>query len=56
MKERITETPWAVFKKHWENFVLFENEGPLLIHAERLEVASFGPNETLEVGFRPAER
>lgn len=55
MKERIIETSWAVFKKYWEDFVLIENEGPFLMHPERLEVAYFGPNGAVGVGLRPAE-
>ncbi|WP_086984228.1 DUF2947 domain-containing protein [Vibrio aphrogenes] len=50
-KYNIIETKWSVFKKHWKNFLFFD-DGPLLIGRRRSEVLWFNTNGTVKLGQR----
>jgi len=49
--DHVIETTWAVFRRHWKNFLFFDN-GPMLMGRKRKQVVQF--NET--GNFRLAER
>ena len=50
-KYNIIETKWAIFKKHWKNFLFFD-DGPILIGRRRSEVLWFNTNGTVKLGHR----
>lgn len=50
-KFNIIETNWGTFKRHWKNF-LFYDDGALLISAKRKEALSFQQNGTVLIGTR----
>ena len=50
-KFNIIETTWGTFKRHWKNF-LFYDDGALLLSAKRKEVLSFQQNGTVLIGTR----
>ena len=50
-KYNVIETKWSVFKKHWKNF-LFYDDGPILIGRRRKEALWFDTNGTVKLGFR----
>ncbi|MCZ4294024.1 DUF2947 domain-containing protein [Vibrio sinaloensis] len=50
-KYNIIETKWSVFKKHWKNF-LFYDDGPILIGRRRGEALWFDTKGNVKMGFR----
>ncbi|MDC5853027.1 DUF2947 domain-containing protein [Vibrio europaeus] len=50
-KYNVIETKWSVFKKHWKNF-LFYDDGPILIGRRRKESLWFDTKGTVKLGFR----
>lgn len=48
----VIETNWSVFKRHWKNF-LFYDEGPLLIGKKRKQVAQFKSDGIALIGEKP---
>lgn len=50
-KYNVLETKWAVFKKHWKNF-LFYDDGPILLGRRRSEALWFATNGTVKIGNR----
>ncbi len=48
----IIETKWGVFRRHWKNFLFFDN-GPVLLGRKRKQVAQFFDNGTFRIGERP---
>ncbi|KJY84904.1 hypothetical protein TW81_02625 [Vibrio galatheae] len=50
-KYNVIETKWSVFKKHWKNF-LFYDDGPILIGRRRKEALWFDTQGTVKLGFR----
>ncbi|PMG26646.1 hypothetical protein BCU97_22790 [Vibrio splendidus] len=50
-KYNILETKWSVFKKHWKNF-LFYDDGPILLGRRRSEALWFATNGTVKIGNR----
>lgn len=49
--DHIIETKWGVFKRHWKNFLFFDN-GPVLLGRKRKEVAQFFDNGSYRIGTR----
>lgn len=50
-KYNILETKWSVFKKHWKNF-LFYDDGPILLGRRRNEALWFSTKGTVKIGHR----
>ncbi|MEF1290658.1 DUF2947 domain-containing protein [Vibrio sp. M260118] len=50
-KYNVIETKWSVFKKHWKNF-LFYDDGPILIGRRRKEALWFDTQGTVKLGYR----
>ncbi len=50
-KYNIIETKWSIFKKHWKNFLFFD-DGPILIGRRRSEALWFNTNGTVKLGQR----
>ncbi|MCK6261814.1 DUF2947 domain-containing protein [Vibrio sp. ZSDE26] len=50
-KYNILETKWSVFKKHWKNF-LFYDDGPILLGRRRKEALWFSSKGTVKFGTR----
>ena len=50
-KYNVLETKWAIFKKHWKNF-LFYDDGPILLGRRRSEALWFATNGTVKIGNR----
>ncbi len=50
-KYNIIETKWAIFKKHWKNF-LFYDDGPILIGRRRREALWFDSKGDVKIGHR----
>ncbi|QIA62978.1 DUF2947 family protein [Vibrio astriarenae] len=50
-KYNVLETKWAVFKKHWKNF-LFYDDGPILIGKKRDQALWFQEDGTVKLGKR----
>ncbi|MZI93881.1 DUF2947 family protein [Vibrio sp. CAIM 722] len=48
-KYNILETKWSVFKRHWKNF-LFYDDGPILIGRRRKEALWFHSNGLVKLG------
>jgi hypothetical protein len=49
--DHIIETKWGVFRRHWKNFLFFDN-GPVLLGRKRKEVAQFFDNGSYRIGLR----
>ena len=50
-KYNVLETKWLVFKKHWKNF-LFYDDGPILLGRRRSQALWFATNGTVKIGNR----
>lgn len=50
-KYNVIETKWATFKKHWKNF-LFYDDGPFLIGRRRKEALWFDSKGNVKLGIR----
>lgn len=50
-KYNIIETKWSIFKKHWKNFLFFD-DGPILIGRRRSEALWFNTNGSVKLGQR----
>ncbi|KXJ51993.1 DUF2947 domain-containing protein [Neptuniibacter pectenicola] len=50
--DHILETKWGVFRRHWKNFLFFDN-GPILLGRKRQEVVQFFDNGSYRIGHRP---
>ena len=50
-RNHVLETTWAVFKRHWKNF-LFMDDGPILLGKKRREAVQFLQNGNAKVGYR----
>lgn len=50
-KYNIIETKWAIFKKHWKNF-LFYDDGPMLIARRRDQALWFSDDGQVKLGRR----
>ncbi|WP_430463033.1 DUF2947 family protein [Thalassolituus sp. LLYu03] len=50
----VLQTSWRTFKKHWKNFLFYDDE-PILIGKKRQQVVRFHSDGTFELGIRPAE-
>ncbi len=48
-KYNIIETKWAIFKRHWKNF-LFYDDGPILLGRRRKEALWFNTNGKVKLG------
>lgn len=51
-QQSVIETTWAVFKRHWKNF-LFMDDGALLIGKKRQQVIQFFSNGSFQIGTKP---
>ena len=50
--DHIIETKWKVFRKHWKNFLFFDN-GPVLIGRKRKQAVQFFDDGSFRLGVRP---
>ncbi|CAM2907828.1 DUF2947 domain-containing protein [Vibrio neptunius] len=50
-KYNVIETKWRIFKKHWKNF-LFYDDGPILIGRRRKESLWFDSDGKVKLGYR----
>ena len=50
----VVQTTWQIFRKHWKNFLFFDDE-PLLIARKRQQVVRFHSDGTFDIGIRPAD-
>ncbi len=50
-KYNVIETKWSTFKKHWKNF-LFYDDGPILIGRRRAEALWFDSHGNVKLGCR----
>lgn len=50
-KYNIIETKWSTFRKHWKNF-LFYDDGPILLGRRRSQALWFSTNGTVKLGER----
>ncbi len=50
-KYNVIETKWSVFKKHWKNF-LFYDDGPILIGRRRKQALWFDSEGQVKLGYR----
>lgn len=50
-KYNVIETKWAVFKRHWKNF-LFYDDGPILLGRRRSEALWFQTEGSVKLGVR----
>ncbi|MBD0785536.1 DUF2947 domain-containing protein [Vibrio sp. Y2-5] len=48
-KYNVIETKWSVFKRHWKNF-LFYDDGPILLGRRRKEALWFNTNGKVKLG------
>ncbi len=48
-KYNVIETKWSVFKRHWKNF-LFYDDGPILLGRRRKEALWFSTNGKVKLG------
>ncbi len=48
-KYNVIETKWSVFKRHWKNF-LFYDDGPILLGRRRKETLWFKTNGKVKLG------
>jgi hypothetical protein len=51
-KYNVVETSWKTFKRHWKNF-LFYDDGPILIARRRKQALWFQDNGKVKLGARP---
>ncbi|HHX8343471.1 TPA: DUF2947 domain-containing protein [Vibrio alginolyticus] len=50
-KYNVIETKWSIFKKHWKNF-LFYDDGPILIGRRRSQALWFDSKGNVKLGVR----
>ncbi|MGB2079425.1 MAG: DUF2947 domain-containing protein [Vibrio sp.] len=50
-KYNIIETKWSIFKKHWKNFLFFD-DGPILIGRRRTQALWFHTKGHVDLGSR----
>ncbi|WP_047044274.1 DUF2947 domain-containing protein [Vibrio mexicanus] len=50
-KYNVIETKWSIFKKHWKNF-LFYDDGPILIGRRRKQALWFDSEGQVKLGYR----
>ncbi|KGK11057.1 hypothetical protein BOO29_05515 [Vibrio navarrensis] len=50
-KHNIIETKWSTFRKHWKNF-LFYDDGPILLGRRRSQALWFSTDGTVKLGER----
>jgi hypothetical protein len=50
-KYNVIETKWSIFKRHWKNF-LFYDDGPILIGRRREQVLWFNSKGRVKLGRR----
>ncbi len=50
-KYNILETRWQVFKRHWKNFLFFD-DGPILLGRRRNQALWFSSNGTVKLGTK----
>ncbi|MCL9781164.1 DUF2947 domain-containing protein [Vibrio sp. S4M6] len=50
-KYNVVETKWQVFKKHWKNF-LFYDDGPILLARKRKQALWFNSEGMVKLGCR----
>ncbi|MBT0323425.1 DUF2947 family protein, partial [Vibrio campbellii] len=50
-KYNVIETKWSTFKKHWKNF-LFYDDGPILIGRRRAQALWFDSKGNVKLGER----
>ncbi|MDE1310968.1 DUF2947 domain-containing protein [Vibrio aestuarianus] len=50
-KYNVIETKWVIFKKHWKNF-LFYDDGPILLGRRRSQALWFNSNGQVKLGNR----
>ncbi len=50
-KYNVVETKWSIFRKHWKNF-LFYDDGPILIGRRRSQALWFDTKGTVKLGKR----
>lgn len=50
-KYNVIETKWIIFKKHWKNF-LFYDDGPILLGRRRSQALWFNSNGQVKLGNR----
>lgn len=50
-KYNVIETKWVTFKKHWKNF-LFYDDGPILLGRRRSQTLWFNSNGQVKLGNR----
>ena len=50
-KYNVIETKWVTFKKHWKNF-LFYDDGPILLGRRRSQALWFNSNGQVKLGNR----
>ncbi len=48
-KYNILETKWQLFKRHWKNFLFFD-DGPILLGRRRAQALWFGSNGIVKLG------
>lgn len=53
-KYQVIETQWHIFKRHWKNF-LFYDDGPMLLARRRQQALWFQDNGTVKLGIRPKD-
>lgn len=50
-KYNVIETKWVIFKRHWKNF-LFYDDGPILLGRRRSQALWFNSNGQVKLGNR----
>ncbi|MCW8332922.1 DUF2947 domain-containing protein [Vibrio sp. SCSIO 43135] len=50
-KYNVIETKWSIFRKHWKNF-LFYDDGPILIARRRKQALWFDSEGLVQLGYR----
>lgn len=51
--EHVLQTRWQTFRRHWKNFLFYDDE-PLLLGRKRSQVVQFHSDGTFHIGIRPA--
>ncbi|OBT13171.1 hypothetical protein A9264_14485 [Vibrio sp. UCD-FRSSP16_10] len=51
-KYNVVQTTWATFKKHWKNFLFFD-DGPILLGRRRKQALWFNTDGQVKLGNRP---
>ncbi|WP_417225535.1 DUF2947 domain-containing protein [Amphritea sp.] len=49
--EHVIETTWEIYRRHWKNFLFFD-DGPLLIGRKRKQVVQFHQTGNYRIGNR----